>query len=101
MNELKGESTIFNQLTNEVMSDLNVFSSRMLNKIFRNVDGTGIATVYSEMLLTNTIIKEFLHPKKLGTIVAGNIVFSLSNGEREREMESYFLLIHETRLLPK
>ena len=43
------ESTIFNQLTNEVMSNLNVLSSRMLNMIFKDVDGTSIVTIYSEM----------------------------------------------------
>ena len=84
MDEFKGESTIFNQLTNEVMSNLNVFSSRMLNKIFKDVNGTSIVTIYSEMLLTNTIIKEFLHPKKLGTIATSSNVFSLSSGERDR-----------------
>ena len=40
-----------------------MFSSRMLNRILRDVDGTGIVTVDGKMLLTNTIIKEeFLHP---------------------------------------
>ena len=58
---------------NEVMSNLNMFSPRMLNMIFRDVDGTGIVTIYIEMLLTNIIIKKkFLHPKKLGTIATSN-----------------------------
>ena len=83
VNKFKGESTIFNQLTNEVMSDLNVFCSRMLSRIFRDVDGIGIVTIYSEMLLKNTIIKEFLHLKKFGTTTTGSNVFSLSSGERD------------------
>ena len=63
MNELKSESTIFDKLPNEVMSNLYVFGSRMLNRILRDVNGTGILTIDSEMLLTNTIIMEdFLHP---------------------------------------
>ena len=46
----------------EVMSNLYVFGFRMLNWILRDVNGTGIVTVDSEMLLTNTIImEEFLH----------------------------------------
>ena len=54
VNELKSKSTIFDKLPNEVMSNLYVF---------RDIDGTGIATVDGKMLLTNTIIKEkFLHP---------------------------------------
>ena len=62
VNKLKSKSTIFDKLPNEVMSNLYVFSSRMLNWILRDVYGTGIITVEGKMLLTNTIIiKEFLH----------------------------------------
>ena len=63
VNKLKSESTIFDKLPNEVMSNLYVFGSRMLNWILRDINGTGIITIDSEMFLTNTIImKEFLHP---------------------------------------
>ena len=63
VNKLKSESTIFDKLPNEVMSNLYVFGSRMLNRILRDVNGTGIVTIDSKMLLTNTIImEEFLHP---------------------------------------
>ena len=62
MNEFKGESVIVNKFTNEMMSNLYVFSSRMLNRVLRDVNGSGIFTVDSEMLLTNTVImEEFLH----------------------------------------
>ena len=63
VNEFKSESAIFNKLMNKVMSNLYVFSSRMLNRIFRDFDGTGIVTIDGKMFLTNTIIiEEFLHP---------------------------------------
>ena len=63
VNELKSESTIFGNLPNEVMSNLYVFGSRMLNRILRDINCTGIVTIDSKMLLTNTIImEEFLHP---------------------------------------
>ena len=63
MNELKSESTIFDKLPNEVMSNLYVFGSRMLNQILRDINGTGIVTIDSKILLKNTIImEEFLHP---------------------------------------
>ena len=63
VNELKSKSTIFDKLPNEVMSNIYVFSSRMLNRILRDVDGTSIVTIDGKMLLTNTVIKEkFLHP---------------------------------------
>ena len=63
VSKLKSESTIFDKLLNEVMSNLYVFGFRMLNRILRDVNGTGIVTTDSEMFLTNTIImEEFLHP---------------------------------------
>ena len=63
VNKLKSESTIFDKLPNEVMLNLYVFGSRMFNRILRDVNGTGIVTIDSKMLLTNTIIiEEFLHP---------------------------------------
>ena len=63
VNKLKSESTIFDKLPNEVMFNLYVFGSRMLNRILRDVNGTSIITIDSKMLLTNTIIMEdFLHP---------------------------------------
>ena len=51
VNELKSESTIFDKLPNEVMSNLYVFGSRMLNQILRDVDDTGIVTIYGKMFL--------------------------------------------------
>ena len=63
LNELKSESTIFNKLPNEMMLNLYVFRSRILNRILRDVNGTGIVTIDSKMFLMNTIIKEeFLRP---------------------------------------
>ena len=63
LNKLESENTIFDKFPNEVMSNLYMFGLRMLNRILRDVDGTGIVTIDGEMLLTNTIImKEFLHP---------------------------------------
>ena len=63
VNKLKSDNTIFDKLPNEVMSNFYVFGSRMLNRILRDVDGTGIVTIDGEILLTNTIImEEFLHP---------------------------------------
>ena len=63
MNEFKSKRTIFAKLPNEVMSNLYVFGSRMLNWALRDVDGTGIVIVNGKMLLTNIVImEEFLHP---------------------------------------
>ena len=62
VNKLKSENTIFDKLPNEVMSNLYVLVLRILNRIFRDVDGIGIVTIDGEMLLTNTIImEEILH----------------------------------------
>ena len=63
MNKLKSESTVFDKLPNEVMSNLYMFSSRMLNQILRDVNGTGIVIVDGKIFLTKTVImEEFLHP---------------------------------------
>ena len=63
VNKLKSKSTIFDNLPNEVMSNLYVFSSRMLNRILRDVNDTGIVTIDSKMLLVDIVImEEFLHP---------------------------------------
>ena len=63
VNKLKSKSTIFDKLSNEVMLNLYVFSSRMLNRILRDVNGTGIVTIDDMIFLTNTIImEEFLYP---------------------------------------
>ena len=63
VNKLKSKNTIFDKLPSEVMSNLYVSGSRMLNRILRDLDGTSIVRIDGEMLLTNTLImKEFLHP---------------------------------------
>ena len=81
VNKLMSENTIFDKLPNEVMSNLNVFGSRMLNQILRDVDGTGIVTIDGEMLLINTIImEEFLHPLKLGATTTDSDVLSFCSG---------------------
>ena len=81
VNKFMSENTIFDKLPNEVMSNLNVFGSRMLNQILRDVDGTGIVTIDGEMLLINTIImEEFLHPLKLGATATDSDVLSFCSG---------------------
>ena len=81
MNKLKSENTIFDKLPNEVMSNLYVFGSRMLNRILRDVNGIGIVTIDGEMLLINTIImEEFLHPLELGATATDSDVLSFCSG---------------------
>ena len=52
MDELKREYAIFDKLPNELVSYLYMFCSRMLNKIFRNVNGTSIVTINGKMFFT-------------------------------------------------
>ena len=81
VNKFKSKSTIFDKLPNEVMSNLYVFSSRMLNQILRDVDGIGIVTVDGKMFLTNTVImEEFLHPQKWGATATDSDVLNFYNG---------------------
>ena len=44
VNELKSECSIFDKLANEVVSNLYMFCLRMLTRILRDVNGTGIVT---------------------------------------------------------
>ena len=84
MNELKSQSTIFDKLPNEVVSNLYMFCLRMLNRILRDVNGIGIVTIDGKIFLTNTIIKEeFLRPQKLGATATRSDVFSLSSGLKD------------------
>ena len=62
MDELKSECANFDKFPNELVSYLYMFCSRILKMIFRDVNGTGIVAINGKMFLTNTIIKEFLHP---------------------------------------
>ena len=63
VDELKNECAIFNKFLNEMMSYPYMFCLRMLNRIFKDVNGIGIVTINGKMFLTNMIIKkEFLHP---------------------------------------
>ena len=67
MDEFKSKCTIFDKLLNKVMSNLYVFGLRVLNRVLRDVDGTGIVTVDSEMFLTNTVIvKKFFASIEVG-----------------------------------
>ena len=62
MDKLKSKCVIFDKLPNKAVSNLYMFRSRMLNRIFRDVNGTSIVTIDGKMLLMNTIInEEFLH----------------------------------------
>ena len=81
MDELKSKCAMFDKLPNEVVLYLYMFCMRMLNRIFRNVNGIGIVTINGKLFLTNTIIKEeFLHPQKLGTTATSSNVFNLNSG---------------------
>ena len=67
VDELKSECAIFDKFPNEVVSYLYLFCSRILNRIFRDVNGTSIVAINSKMFLTNTIIKkEFFASTEIG-----------------------------------
>ena len=97
VNELKSESTIFNKLLNEVVSNLYMFCSRMLNMILRDVNDTGIVTIDGRMFLTNTIMRSFcIHKSQVQQL----LVAMYSALVVDNEMKFCFLLIQETKLVP-
>ena len=53
---LKYNAFVFNKLSNEVMADVNMLSSRVLYKILRNTNSTHIITEKSECTLVESVV---------------------------------------------
>jgi hypothetical protein len=53
----------FHEIMNEVMSDVYVLGTRVLNWILENIDGTCVVTVDGHGVLSESIVtQKFLHP---------------------------------------
>ena len=62
----KSHNISFNQIPNKVISNLYVFSLRVLNMILRDIDSTRIITINNHDVLCYPIITQKLfNPKKL------------------------------------
>lgn len=78
------------------MSNINVFSLRVLNEIFRNIDRTRVITEHDRSTLINPIITQhLLYPKELS---ATTNYKHLSTSVVDSEIEFSFLLIQATIL---
>ena len=63
---LKTHNLSFNKIHNEVISNLNVLSLRMLNRVLRDINSTRVITINNYSILGYPIISQKLfHPKKL------------------------------------
>ena len=64
-----------------MMTDVYVFSSRMKNKIFGDVNGTRVVTMDTHSTLFNTIItKHLFHTKELGATTPYNDILYFPSG---------------------
>ena len=65
-NILKSHNLSFNKISNEVISNLYVFSFRVLNRVLKGVNSTKIILINNHGILWYPIITQKLfHPKKL------------------------------------
>ena len=65
-NILKTHNLSFNKISNEVISNLYMFSFRMLNGVLRDINSTRVITINNHGILSYPIISQkFFHPKKL------------------------------------
>ena len=63
---LKCHSLSFNKILNKVISNLYVFSLRVLNRVLRDINSTRIITINNHGVLCYPIINlKLFHPKKL------------------------------------
>lgn len=68
-----------------MMSNVNVFGSRMLNRIFGNIDCTHIVTENGHGPLIDAIVTQhLLHPKQLSAATADSYVFGFGRGQGDR-----------------
>ena len=85
MDILKSHNLSFNKITNKVISNLYVFSLKVLNRILRNIDSTRIITINNHGVLSYPIItQKFFHPKKLWTTTSSYNIFCFYSRQRDR-----------------
>ena len=72
-------------ISNKMMSNLNMLSAWMLNKMFGNVDGTSVVTKYKNIIHGNTkIIQLLFYPYNLCTTTTSSNIFSFSSRKSNR-----------------
>lgn len=77
-NIMHDKCLVFNQFSYKVMSKVNVFAMRILNRILGNINCTFIVTKYNHMSLFYAIIfKHFFHPHQLCATTSYLYILSL------------------------
>jgi len=70
----------FHKITDEMMLDVYMLDTRMLNKILGNINCTCVVIVDGHGFISETIVKEkFLHPDQLSATASNSNVLGLSN----------------------
>jgi hypothetical protein len=79
----QGDHLVFHQISDEVMSNVNMLGPAVLDGILGNIDGTEIITEQCHDILSDIVLSEHLfHPNQLGTTASSSYVFSLCSGQR-------------------
>ena len=75
----------FNQIPNKVISNLYVFSPRVVNRVLRDIDSTRIITIDNHGVLWYSIITQKLfYPKKLWTATSSSNIFCFYIRQRDK-----------------
>ena len=99
MYEFKTHHFIFHQVLDEVVTYLYVLRLWMLNWILREVYSTSVVIEHTHCILRDPIVvKQLLHQR---SCVQQLPVAMYSSFAVKRDIEFCFLLIQETRLLPR
>ena len=95
---LKTHNISFNNIPNEVISNLYVLSFRMLNKVLRDINSTRIITINNHGILGYPIINQnFFIQRSCEQQLPVAIYFTSAV---DKDTEFCFLLIQATRLAP-
>ena len=81
----KSHNLSFNQILNKVISNLYVFSLRVLNMILKDINSTRIITINNHGVLWYPIITQKLfHSKKLWTKTSSSNIFCFCSRQRDK-----------------
>src|ERR1044072_7675206 len=73
---------LFHKISDEVMSNVNMLSPVVLNRILRNINSTQVVTVQCHDIMCDIVLSQhLLHPDHLRTTATSCYVFSFNSGQ--------------------
>src|ERR1044072_89226 len=90
---------LFHKISDEVMSNVNMLSPDVLNRILRNINSTQVVTVQCHDILCDIVLSQhLLHADHLRTTATSCYVFSLSSGQGHTVL---FLAEPKNKIVPQ